>query len=318
MTFSANSLTVTPLFGGALQTALPDSLFRDVSDYFPLQDNQEVYQHKSHPECCFTVELLDREIHRTDKEAAVLVFEDLVKTEVTAVAGTIESWREFQEEEERCSRYPALFHVRQGIEKAESGDHTINVRRSTNHDPFPMSDHQQGSEASTICPTTHNSAVTATTVSSSTTLLHSPSIGATTTKASPPPCEYVCEIRGLKHSRLVAKQHAATTREHTKGTTKENEKEGESKGVGNSEGKNEEEEVENTMDRIYMALFRFTGTVNTDVVVSFVVPSTFSPSVEGSSTLSLSSSSVTPSAEEQRIWNQALQSFCILDWNLFL
>lgn len=307
MTFTAHPLTTTPLFGGALQIALPATLFRDVSEYFPLHDNQEVYQHISHPDCCFTVELLDRDIHRTDKETAVVVFEDLIQTEATtAVVGTMEVLNTYPKEEERSGRYPALFPACKEHATRECGDHT------SSHTP--------------------TSAVQA--ASSSSPALHpSPPVGATTTKTIPPPCEYVCEMRGLKHTRGVKAPPTATTREaHTKGwmmdaqangppPKKENEKEGETKGVGSSGEKNEEEEEEgkHTVDRIFMALFRFTGTVNTDVVVSFVVPSTFSPSGEPSSTSSSSSSSsFVPSAEEQWIWNQALQSFCVLDWNIFL
>lgn len=74
------------LFGGAFKTSLPNQ-FRDVSDYFPIQDNQEVFQDKEHPDVVFTVEILEHESAVPNSSAGQFFLEDAVTTEKNCTAG---------------------------------------------------------------------------------------------------------------------------------------------------------------------------------------------------------------------------------------
>lgn len=86
-------LLFTPLslFGGAIKISLP-SQFRDVSDYFPIEDNQEIFQDKDHPEVVFTVELLEHESSVPNSAAGKFFLEDAVKTEKNCIAGLEKVW----------------------------------------------------------------------------------------------------------------------------------------------------------------------------------------------------------------------------------
>lgn len=72
------------LFGGALEVQLPTPPFRDVSDYFPIEDNQEVFQLPQHPDVVFTVEILERVEELSDEEVPLFFLKDTAKTEKDA------------------------------------------------------------------------------------------------------------------------------------------------------------------------------------------------------------------------------------------
>lgn len=276
-----------PLFGGALQTVLPENIFRDVSDFFPIEDNQEVYQHIHAPDVVFTVELLEREDHVDNTKAAFFFFEDLVKTEATAI-GKIQQVKEYQSPIERTHRYPSLFGIttpsttpkgkeEEGLPSTEASDRLSNAFASIS-----------------LTTTTNGNAME----SSSKTL---------------PLCEYICEVHGIKHAMLEArnskeaKDSSLIKAEEKKKETNTKEKEKE-EGMEEANEKEERETKQKTkwikeVSNVHMAVFRFTGSINTDIVVSLAAPS---------------STPVLSSADEDRLWEMTLKKFCVLNWDLFL
>eukprot|EP00796_Vickermania_ingenoplastis_P009754 gene9754-6841_t len=77
------------LFGGAMALQVP-AAFRDVSDYFPIPDTQEVYQDPTSPDTVFTVELLERADEVDNAAAGPFYLDDAVKAERSATAELIQ------------------------------------------------------------------------------------------------------------------------------------------------------------------------------------------------------------------------------------
>lgn len=77
-------------FGGAIQTRLPHH-FRDVAEYFPLADTNEVYQDERCVDNIFSIELLERAADVSNAACGAFFLRDAVGAEGAAATASIES-----------------------------------------------------------------------------------------------------------------------------------------------------------------------------------------------------------------------------------
>lgn len=329
MIFSEHSLRTIPLFGGALETSLPVHLFRDVSEFFPIQDNQEVYQHVHFPDVVLTIELLEREDGVAHADAGNFFFDDVVKTE-SGAAGKVINIRAFQTLAERHNHFPFLFPPPSGTAGGGGGSATSssqnrkNPNKNTKHDNLSSPDSH---------PVEDSSKTSSPTLSSSSLLV---GMAATKSEMTPgsagypvPPCDYVCEVEGIRYTARIASLSPADDDAGSKNVKKQPEKEEEKKSKEDVKAVEERKEVrtnndvEDNVANVHVAVFRFSGRVHTDIVVCLVVPHSCAPLPHPNNTTTASASPssslwVPPEAEEQRLWNHVLKTFCVKDWSLFL